>query len=79
MKFTLRPLEWHKQTDHDVWQAQGIKYTYTIRPEHKRLRLICSNDAERTHLFDFDEYYDAMLFAEKHHLDSIRKHIKEVV
>lgn len=77
MLFKLKPLEWNKQ-DHGVWQAQGIIYTYTIRQEHKRLRLICSNLTDRQQLFDFDDYYDAMIHAEKHHADSIRRFVKEV-
>lgn len=77
MKFTLKPLKWDKQ-EHSVWQAVGILFTYTIKPEHKRLRLVCSDGINRTHLFDFDEYYDVMMFAERHHLNSIRPYIKEV-
>ncbi|WP_432481712.1 hypothetical protein [Moraxella sp. ZY200743] len=77
MKFELKPLEWNMQ-GHDEWQAVGIKYTYTIKPEHKRLRLACADGIGRIHLFDFDEHYDAMAFAERHHLNSIRPYIKEV-
>lgn len=75
--FILKPLKWDKQ-EQGGWIANGIRGTYSIKKEHKRLRLYCSIDLSRTALYDFDDYYDAMVFAEKHHLASIRQFIKEV-
>lgn len=77
MLFKLRPLQWNK-SEHESWTAQGIVYFYTIRKEHKKLRLMCSTMSDRQELYDFDDYYDAMIYAEKHHAESIRKYIKEV-
>lgn len=76
--YTIRPLQWDKESK-QTWVAQGIAYTYLITAEHEKVRLYCTKAESRAELYDYSDYYEAMVGAEQHHQRTATRFLKEVI